>query len=131
MYPRNLDMSSPTISTRDTGRARRDICVMANDADDEIDRDYKRACGKRLRRARYALNYPNQAAFAEITGVGQTSLSNWERGVSLVPPEYTKKLKRLFQITHDWIYSGDPSGLKQETRDIILSEGVHIPDTDE
>lgn len=116
---------------RDAAAPRRDICVMGAFASTDPDRDYKRACGKRLRRARHALNYPNQATFADIMGVGQTNLSNWERGVSLVPPEFVKKLKRLFQISHDWIYSGDPSGLKQEIRDIILSEGVDIPSTDE
>lgn len=119
------------MSARDSILPARDIRGMGDSTPTEIPSDYKRACGKRLRRARYALNYPNQATFAELTGVPQTRLSNYENGVSLVPPEYARKLKRLFQITTDWIYSGDPSGLKQEIRDIILSEGVDIPDTDE
>lgn len=104
---------------------------MPNTAPPDPSSELKAAAGRRLRRARYALNYPNQAVFAEITGVTQANLSNWERGISLVPPDYGRKLKRLFQVTTDWLYAGDASGLREDLRKIILEEGLDIPDTDE
>lgn len=78
--------------------------------------------GKRLRRTREALGFYQAVKFAELTGVTKDNLSNWERGIAEVPTEFVKKLKATFGVDHNWIYGGDPSGLRAELRDKLLSE---------
>lgn len=79
------------------------------------------AIGKRLRMARNAVDYTSLRAFARDTGIDEDNLSNWERGVALVPPWYVQKLKTLFGITHDWVYGGDSSTLPHQMAVKILS----------
>lgn len=78
--------------------------------------------GRRLRRAREALNFPKAVKFAELMGVTKDNLSNWERGISEVPTDFVLKLRAMFGVDHNWVYGGDPSGLRAELRDKLLSE---------
>lgn len=107
----------------------RQILRMGATEPTDVGNGYKSAVGRRLKLTRLALDYRYIREFANLTGVGEANLSNWERGVSLVPAEYVQKLKRLFQISHDWIYGGDPAGLRRELRDKLLEAERH-PETD-
>lgn len=78
--------------------------------------------GKRLRRAREALGFTQAKRFADLIGVTKDNLSNWERGVAEVPTEIVLKLRATFGVDPNWIYAGDPSGLRQELRDKLLTE---------
>lgn len=83
--------------------------------------DYKNEVGQRLRRTRIALGVRNLRRFAENTGVDEDNLSNWERGVALVPAWYIQRLKENFGVTHDWIFGGDPAGLRFELAQKLLT----------
>lgn len=83
---------------------------------------YKIACGRRLIIARMAKGYSERGEFVEDTLAAETPeertrsvkrLEKWENGGALVPPWFVEKLKRLMGITHDYIYSGDTSGMSQ------------------
>lgn len=93
--------------------------------DDEISPGYKVEVGRRLRRLRIALEHEELRQFAFDTGVSEGNLGNWERGVSLAPADYIERLRRSLgpgNITHDWIYSGDPSGLRPELRKKLMKK---------
>lgn len=88
----------------------------------KIERDpYAIEVGSRLRAIRRALGYERINRFAENTGTDEDNLSNWERGVSVVPQWYVQRLKELFGVTHDWIYGGDASTLRQDLSLALLS----------
>lgn len=84
---------------------------------------YNIECGKRLVIARTALGYPGKAgrrAWAKLTMPDETQedilrsrdlLRKYENGDTLVRPAYVAKLKRLFGVDPNWIYSNDPSRL--------------------
>lgn len=78
--------------------------------------------GKRLRRAREALGFGKAIRFAELMGVTKDNLSNWERGIAEVPTDFVTKMRATFGVDHNWIFAGDPAGLRQELRDKLLSE---------
>lgn len=129
---RNFVLSIPEMlkeESRDLTVPVRQILRMGSNQPTEVGAGYKAAVGRRLKLTRLALDYRYVREFANLTGIGEANLSNWERGISLVPAEYVQKLKRLFQITHDWVYGGDPSGLRRELRDKLL-EAERDSDTD-
>ncbi|MEQ8354154.1 MAG: helix-turn-helix transcriptional regulator [Kiloniellaceae bacterium] len=84
----------------------------------DIRDQYKVKAGERLRQTRQALGFRSQREFAKITGESEANLSNWERGVSAVPPAYVSRLKNRFGVSLDWIFHGDlsmlPHSLAQE-----------------
>lgn len=75
---------------------------------------HKVKCGQRLRATRRALGYATIRSLANDLDEPEDNLSNWERGVSLVPTQVIHKLKRLKGVTADWIYLGDPAGLPHD-----------------
>lgn len=86
--------------------------------------DYIRQCGQRLEMARVALGYSNRSAFVRLLA-GETvdeadlkrrlnQLEKWERGTALVRPWFVDRLKRIFGVTQDYIYSNDKSGLRSD-----------------
>jgi len=77
--------------------------------------------GLRLRAAREALGYKVLRRFAENTGVDEDNLSNWERGVSMVPVSYVQRLKEVFGVTHDWIFGGDASTMRHDLARALLT----------
>jgi len=86
------------------------------------DEEFRVACGARLRRVRNALGFPIRRAFAKALQVDENTLQKWENGAALVPPAFTQRLKELWQISHDYIYGGDPSGLPQRLHTALLDE---------
>ena len=84
--------------------------------------------GRRLRQFRYGLaefkeapRFKTMRAFAEETGIDEDNLSNWERGVSLVPLDYVASLKEKFGVSYlfEWIYGNDDSGLAERLQTAI------------
>jgi hypothetical protein len=84
---------------------------------------YDVECGKRLVLARTALGYPKRPQWARLTMPADTEeeyrqsldlLRKYENGDTLVRPAYIAKLKRLFGIDPNWIYSNDPSRMPAE-----------------
>ena len=68
-------------------------------------------CGKRLQATREALGFQTLREFAKFLDVGEDRYSKWENGVNYMPVEYAKQLKRKKNVTLEWLYDGDPSGL--------------------
>jgi transcriptional regulator with XRE-family HTH domain len=68
--------------------------------------------GKRIVLLREALGY-GQGAFAQLTGLTQSGLSNYEAGTRR--PEIDKAIQIVQKtgVTLDWIYLGDRAGLPQ------------------
>lgn len=81
---------------------------------DDVKSRHAILCGRRLRAARRATGYDTIRWFAEVMKENEDNISNWERGVSLVPTEFTARLRALFGITADWIYAGDASTMKPD-----------------
>jgi transcriptional regulator with XRE-family HTH domain len=77
--------------------------------------------GARLRKTRIALGYEFIAPFAEDTGTDADNLSNWERGVSMVPPGYVRGLKSRFGIRFDWIYDEDATLMDPKIAKALLT----------
>lgn len=84
--------------------------------------------GARLRATRKALGVTVLRRFAENTGIDEDNLSNWERGIALVPQYYIQRLKETNGVTHDWIYGGDPAGLRHELAQKLLTSDKRIDD---
>lgn len=93
--------------------------------DEQASPEFKVAVGDRLRRLRVALGHESLRQFAKDTGVGENRLGNWENGVALVPAWYIERIRKSHgsrNVTHDWIYSGDPSGLEESIRKKLLKK---------
>jgi ribosome-binding protein aMBF1 (putative translation factor) len=55
----------------------------------------------------------NNKKLAETLGVSDAVFNNWKMGKNY-PDQYAMcQLRRLYGVTLDWIYCGDPSGLPQ------------------
>lgn len=89
----------------------------------DISPDYKVECGQRLVIARMALGLPDRAAFVRYVfgdedqaqfKRDQDRVEKWENGAALVPPAFVGRIKRLFGVTQDYIFSNDPSGLPRD-----------------
>lgn len=94
-----------------------------------IQKTATKAVGDRLRQLRFGLaefaeapHYKTMRTFADLTETDEDNLSNWERGVSLVPPIYVQRLKEQFGISFvfEWIYGGDKSGLSDRLTTAIF-----------
>lgn len=72
--------------------------------------DYKREVGRRLKAVRAALDL-TEKDLAELIKVRRERLSSWERGARMLEPQIARRLKRVFGVTTDWLYDGDPAGL--------------------
>lgn len=66
--------------------------------------------GDRLEALRVAFGH-DQVDMATIAGASQAAYSNYVRGERPLDIEAAMALCRRFQVTLDWIYRGDPSGL--------------------
>lgn len=94
-----------------------------------IQKTATKAVGDRLRQLRFGLaefaeapHYKTMRTFADLTETDEDNLSNWERGVSLVPTEYVQRLKEQFGISFvfEWVYGGDKSGLSDRLKTAIF-----------
>ncbi len=75
---------------------------------------YIATCGQRLRTARMAAGFATIRRFASVMNEAEDNISNWERGVSMVPARFVERMKVLFGITADWIYTGDASTMRHD-----------------
>lgn len=81
--------------------------------------DNLRAIGARLRAARLALGLTQKDLY-EPLGVKAATWNHWESGKRMPDPLVMAKLKEMYGITLDWIYSGDPSALPFSLAKVVL-----------
>lgn len=79
-------------------------------------RESLEAIAERLEIAREALGFHSQTAFIQAIGDGMTAQkwSNYLSGLNLIPVRTAIILWKKFGLTLDWIYHGDPSGLRHD-----------------
>ena len=71
----------------------------------------QQAMGARLQAIREVLGY-SQVQFAEVAGVGLTTISGWETGRNRIDLVKLAKLSERFKFTTDWVATGDLSGMR-------------------
>lgn len=79
----------------------------------------KAAIGRRLLLTRQALGIQHQGAFAARAGLSQTAYSQFETGAKRPSIESALALCEAYDLTFDWIYRGDPSGLTYALGDAL------------
>lgn len=90
--------------------------ILMHDPDDSgvLTRDVAR----RLMLTRQAFSL-NQAEFAEVAGMSQPQYSQFETGKRLLTLRAALNLCQKYNITLDWLYLGDPSGLPYRLADAL------------
>ena len=78
-----------------------------------------KAIGERLRVTREALGL-SQATFAKAAKVSASAYNQYERGRMRPAIDQAIRLCEGHKLTLDWIYRGDPSGLKYSLADQII-----------
>ena len=79
----------------------------------------KEAIGRRLELTRLALGL-SAGAFARSADIGTSAYSNYANGDRQPTVYQALKLCERFELTLDWIYRGDPSGLKYNLAQEII-----------
>ncbi len=74
--------------------------------------------GERLRITREALGL-NQDAFSSRAGLHPSAYNQYERGKRLPTVAAAISIADTYDLTLDWIYRGDPSGLKYAVVDAM------------
>lgn len=74
----------------------------------------RRSVGERLAITRAALGY-SQKDFAESAGLKPSAYNQYETGYKLPSVNAAISLCDRHKLTLDWIFRGDPSGLRYET----------------
>lgn len=85
---------------------------------DENPEHSKQAIGERLLLTREALGL-RQGAFGARALISASTYNQWEMGVKRPAVENAIALCEAFDLTLDWIYRGDPSGLRYQTAEAI------------
>ena len=78
-----------------------------------------KAVAARLELTRSALRL-KITEFAEGAGIGKSAYSNYKKGDRTPDLESAIKLCERYELTLDWIYRGDPSGLKYNLAEQII-----------
>lgn len=78
-----------------------------------------KAIGERLVLTRMALEMA-PGAFATSAGIAKSTYSQYETGERTPSLPYALKLCERYELTLDWIYRGDPSGLKYALAEQII-----------
>lgn len=78
----------------------------------------KAAIGQRLELTRRAIGMA-QGEFAERAGISRNTYNQYEQGVNRPQLEAAFKLSDTYRLTLDWIYFGDPSGLRFDLAETI------------
>ena len=78
----------------------------------------KKAIGIRLELTRLALGL-GAGDFANRAGIAKSTYSNYASGEREPKLDLALKLCETYELTLDWIYRGDPSGLKYALADKI------------
>lgn len=71
------------------------------------------AIGRRLKITREALGL-SQGVFAERAGISQNTYNQYENGKQQPRVSFAISLCKTHHMTLDWIYRGDPSGLRYD-----------------
>jgi DNA-binding XRE family transcriptional regulator len=79
----------------------------------------KKAIGRRLELTRESLGL-NAGDFAKRAGIGKSAYSNYTSGERAPTLAQAIKLCDAYELTLDWIYRGDPSGLKYNLAEQII-----------
>lgn len=69
------------------------------------------AIARRLFLTRHALGIEEQGAFALAAGTERSTYNNYEKGKRIPKLDQAIRLCDTYELTLDWIYRGDPSGL--------------------
>lgn len=69
---------------------------------------------ERLVLLRQSRGFDSQAAFAQRTGIGIPELNHYERSRRLLTLVAANKIRMHWNVTLDWLYHGDRSGLSVE-----------------
>lgn len=90
------------------------------------DLEMAKAVGERLTLFREKVVAPRmtQQMLASVVGTTQTGLSQFENGTRLLTLQVALNLCKHYNLTLDWLYHGDPSGLpvRMNNRLIELQE---------
>lgn len=76
------------------------------------------AIGKRLELTRAVFGL-QQNEFCSRAGIATNTYNNYEQGIRTPSLENAIILCKTYDLTLDWIYLGDPSGLRYATADAI------------
>lgn len=76
------------------------------------------AIGRRLELTRQVFGM-QQNEFCERAKIATNTYNQYERGKKRPSIENAIALRQAYNLTLDWIYVGDPSGLRYETADAI------------
>ena len=77
------------------------------------------AAAKRLQLTREALKLA-KGVFAAQAGIPRNTYSQYEEGKRLPQIDFAIRLCDRYELTLDWIYRGDPSGLKYNLAEQII-----------
>lgn len=78
----------------------------------------KHAIGRRLELTRRAIGL-SQSEFAQRADLAKNSYNQYETGTNRPQLEAAIKLVDAYRLTLDWIYLGDPSGLRFDLAEAI------------
>ena len=78
----------------------------------------KKSVGERLRLTRQALGL-HQNEFAEGAGLAANTYNQYESGTNMPALDRAIALCDAYSLTLDWIYRGDPSGLRYQLAEAI------------
>lgn len=79
--------------------------------DPEDTGDHAQDVARRLRLTRLALRIEDQRDFGEPAGISQSLYNRFETGTRLLTLQAALKLCQTYDLSLDWLYRGDPSGL--------------------
>lgn len=71
--------------------------------------------GRRLRATAREFGCETAVALAELLGAQRATVNAWFTGTALPPVPYMVRLCDLWRLTLDFIYRGDPDGIRQTT----------------
>ena len=86
------------------------------------------AIGRRLQLTRSVLGLA-QNALCQRAGIATNTYNQYERGTNRPSVENAILLCEAFDLTLDWIYRGDPSGLRYDTADKIRTAKIKVCET--
>lgn len=81
--------------------------------------DHAKDVARRLRLTRLALRIADQRDFGEPVGISQSLYNRFETGTRLLTLQAALKLCHGYDLTLDWLYRGDPSGLPYKLAETI------------
>jgi len=87
---------------------------------DALDSRLPEGVAKRLELTRRVWGLQQQD-FAEKAGIIPSAYNQYERAKRLISIQHAHKLCDAYDLTLDWIYRGDPSGLRYQTAEALKS----------